>query len=66
MPFGPPGEWVPAAMISGTRDDTPGGKNRDITLLHTNPLTISGHKVKDSDQGQPYITGATKACFELN
>lgn len=24
MPLGPPGEWVPAAMISGTRDDTPG------------------------------------------
>lgn len=23
MPLGPPGEWVPAAMISGTRDDTP-------------------------------------------
>lgn len=31
MPLGPPGEWVPAAMISGTRDDTPGEKT------HTNP-----------------------------
>lgn len=28
MPLGPPGEWVPAAMMSGTRDDTPGEKKK--------------------------------------
>lgn len=33
IPLGPPGEWVPAAMISGMRDDTPGEKT-DIQISH--------------------------------
>lgn len=29
IPLGPPGECVPAAMISGTRDDTPKKKKTE-------------------------------------
>lgn len=33
MPLGPPGECVPDAMISGTRDDTPGGDTRQKCIM---------------------------------
>jgi len=30
MPLGPPGEWVPAAMMSGEREDTPARGQREF------------------------------------
>lgn len=46
MPFGPPGEWVPVAMISGTRDDTPLEKLHDSGSSAASPtvyLRLSIH-----------------------
>ena len=36
IPLGPPGEWVPDAMISGTRDDTPGRREEESTTGRVN------------------------------
>lgn len=46
MPFGPPGEWVPVAMISGTRDDTPAEKAQHVqdlgsgSVMHETSSTV--------------------------
>ncbi len=45
MPLGPPGEWVPAAMMSGKREDTPAREQRGFWLRKKASGTDGGRVV---------------------
>ncbi len=45
MPLGPPGEWVPAAMMSGKREDTPARGQRGF-WVRKKPVVQMGEELR--------------------